>query len=184
MGIISGVIFLAIVSATMGILVSYSNIDAHIGNEIKVSIDRGFIAFEDSIDLYEKQNQELIWVEDCPPGFVSGSSECEWDRKIDVNNNGSIDPLNWETLLIPDYMQKPILKRNFTWSLGEDTSTGELFACALGPNESYSRYAISGLINSYPDGRLIVSDSCNGVNLTSSQIMNYSGSTLAATLKL
>lgn len=184
MGIISGIIFLSIVSISIGLVANYGNIDASIGNEIKKSIDRGFIVFEDATSLYKKQNQQMVWSESCPPGFTSGDPECEWDREIDPANDGSVDPGNWESQLISDYMQRPILKRNFTWSMGEDSSSGDLFVCASGPNESYSRYAMSGLINSYPADRLIVSDSCNGANLTKSQIKNYAGATLSATLML
>ena len=184
MGIISGVIFLAIVSVSLGAMVNYSNIDARIGNEIKVSIERGFIAFEDAVNLYEKQNQQKLWVESCPPTFAPGDPECEWDREIDPENDGSLASASWESQLIPHYMQKPILKRNFTWSMGEDSSTEELFACASGPNKNYTRYALTGLINSYPEGRLILSDSCNGPSFTKDQVKSYTGSTLTATIKL
>lgn len=148
------------VSIASAALASTVNIvaDRYISKKLTDSLESGFEDFKEGYSQFQSDNIVYSWVEDCPPGHSSGDSECVWDRV--VSDDGSIDVLNWEAELIPDYLRLPSYAVEFSWSMG-NTTGGGTYVCAWADMTEYVKFTMRTLRKNHREESLVIGDQCD-----------------------
>lgn len=181
MGILTNVVIsIVLLSMMAGVTVSLIPFDKIMGEKVLYQVESSFSNFEKAVDAYQTDNRQYIWVEDCPPGSVSGAPECVYDRKVDPANDGTLDTAAWESALIPQYMRYPAMDNTFVWSMG--TNADGLYVCVSAPYEIVNKVAFYGLAKNNPSATIAVGGSCDpSTPLTSDGVESFTGSTIYAT---